>query len=170
MTLRLTRRSSTFSIKSKDSAQYKIKIHGLIDPDDSEICTLYAESVMNLHSWDLYEKDGSEKEWTPAIVSILEQTLEKFPDHPGAHHFYIHAVEASNTPERSDASAKKFDDGLFPGSGHLLHMPSHTYIRTGEYHKGTLSNIAAVKADSLYVTACHAQGAYPQADRLRPHR
>ncbi|WP_412985581.1 tetratricopeptide repeat protein [Pontimicrobium sp. IMCC45349] len=130
-------------------------------PDDSEISVLYAESIMNLHPWDLYNKEGDAKEWTPEIVLLLESNLEKYPNHPGAHHFYIHAVEASNTPERANNSAKMFDDGLVSGSGHLLHMPSHIYIRTGEYHKGTLSNIAAVKADSTYVTQCHAQGAYP---------
>jgi len=130
-------------------------------PDDAEISALYAESIMNLHPWDLYDKSGDPRPWTPEIVTLLETLIEKNPMHPGAHHFYIHAVEASSTPERSNASAKAFDDGLVPGSGHLLHMPSHTYIRTGEYHKGTLSNIAAVKADSTYVSACHAQGAYP---------
>ncbi|GAA3574089.1 hypothetical protein [Snuella lapsa] len=132
-------------------------------PNDPEISALYAESIMNLHPWDLYHKDGTPKPWTPEIVTLLETLIENTPSHPGAHHFYIHAIEASNTPERSDASAKKFDEGLVPGSGHLLHMPSHTYIRTGEYHKGTLANIAAVKADSTYVTSCHAQGAYPLA-------
>lgn len=132
-------------------------------PDDTEISALYAESLMDLHPWDLNEKDGTEKPWTLEIVSLLESLMKKHPKHPGAHHFYIHAVEASNTPERSNASAQLFDEGLVPGSGHLLHMPSHTYIRTGEYHKGTLSNIAAVNADSTYVTTCHAQGAYPLA-------
>lgn len=132
-------------------------------PDDTEISALYAESLMNLHPWDLNEKDGTEKPWTVEIVALLEALMKKHPTHPGAHHFYIHAVEASSTPERSNASAKLFDEGLVSGSGHLLHMPSHTYIRTGEYHKGTLSNIAAVKADSAYVTTCHAQGAYPLA-------
>ncbi|WP_228851930.1 tetratricopeptide repeat protein [Aegicerativicinus sediminis] len=132
-------------------------------PDDSEISTLYAESIMNLHPWDLYDKDGLAKEWTPEIVELLERLITMNPNHPGAHHFYIHATEASNEPELANESAKVFDDGLVPGSGHLLHMPSHTYIRTGEYHKGTVSNIAAVKADSTYVTLCHAQGAYPLA-------
>ena len=131
--------------------------------EDTEISALYAESLMNLHPWDLNEKDGTEKPWTVEIVALLEKLIEHNPNHPGAHHFYIHAVEASSTPERSNISAKAFDDGLVSGSGHLLHMPSHTYIRTGEYHKGTLSNIAAVEADSTYVTTCHAQGAYPLA-------
>ncbi|MEO6347872.1 MAG: hypothetical protein ABIO60_08175 [Aquaticitalea sp.] len=132
-------------------------------PDDTEISALYAESLMDLHPWDLNEKDGSEKPWTVEIVALLESLIKRDPKHPAANHFYIHAVEASSTPERANASAKLFDEGLVAGSGHLLHMPSHTYIRTGEYHKGTLSNIAAVKADSNYVTACHAQGAYPLA-------
>ena len=132
-------------------------------PNDTEISVLYAESIMNLHPWDLFDKEGVPKEWTPEIVTLLEKLIAQNPKHPGAHHFYIHAVEMSNTPERSNASAKAFDDGLVPGAGHLLHMPSHTYIRTGEYHKGTLSNIAAVEADSTYVTSCHAQGAYPLA-------
>ncbi|AOW21851.1 tetratricopeptide repeat protein [Urechidicola croceus] len=130
-------------------------------PNDAEIGSLYAESIMNLHKWDLFDKEGVAKPWTPEITTLLEKLIAQNPKHPGAHHFYIHAVEMSNTPERSNASAKVFDDGLVPGAGHLLHMPSHVYIRTGEYHKGTLSNIAAVEADSTYVTKCHAQGAYP---------
>ncbi|WP_033961990.1 tetratricopeptide repeat protein [Psychroserpens jangbogonensis] len=130
-------------------------------PNDSEVATLYAESVMNLHPWDLNEKDGTEKPWTPEIVSLLDNIIKTNPIHPGANHFYIHAVEASSTPERAYASAKVFDDGTIPGAGHLVHMPSHIYIRTGDYHKGTVSNINAVKADSTYVTLCHAQGVYP---------
>lgn len=132
-------------------------------PDDIEVSTLYAESVMNLHPWDLNEKDGTEKSWTPEIVSLLQTIIDINPTHAGANHFYIHAVEASSTPERAYASAKVFDDGTIPGAGHLVHMPSHVYIRTGDYHKGTVSNINAVKADSTYVTLCHAQGAYPLA-------
>ncbi|MFV8347934.1 tetratricopeptide repeat protein [Flavobacterium sp. ZB4P13] len=130
-------------------------------PEDANINALYAESIMDLHPWDLYEKDGTPKKWTMEIVSLLEKILKKNPKHIGANHFYIHAVEASNTPERGNNAAKVFDDGLVPGSGHLVHMPSHIYIRTGEYHKGTLTNINAIKVDSTYVTMCHAQGAYP---------
>jgi tetratricopeptide (TPR) repeat protein len=132
-------------------------------PDDININALYAESVMDLHPWDLYEKNGSPKAWTPEIVSLLEKILKKDPKHIGANHFYIHAVEASSRPERGNASAAVFDSGLVPGSGHLTHMSSHIYIRTGEYHKGTMANINAVKVDSLYTTVCHAQGAYPLA-------
>jgi tetratricopeptide (TPR) repeat protein len=132
-------------------------------PDDADVATLYAESLMNLHPWDLQDKEGNDKEWTPEIISILEKCIATHPKHPGAHHFYIHAVEASNKPERALKSAKLFDEGLVPNAGHLVHMPSHVYIRTGDYHKGTLANIQALKIDSAYVTACNAQGAYPLA-------
>lgn len=132
-------------------------------PTDADIGALFAESLMNLHPWDLQDKEGNDKEWTPEIIALLEDIIEKHPTHPGAHHFYIHAVEASNTPERALESARLFDKGLVPNAGHLVHMPSHVYIRTGDYHKGTLANIQAIKVDSAYVTACHAQGAYPLA-------
>lgn len=130
---------------------------------DPDVGALYAESLMNLHPWDLYEKStGTPKEWTPEIVKILNELMAKNPKHPGAHHFYIHALEASNTPEKAMKSAKLLET-LVPGAGHLLHMPSHIYIRTGDYHQGSISNIEAIKIDSLYTTTCHAQGAYPLA-------
>ncbi len=131
--------------------------------NDADICAMYAESIMNLHPWDLWDKEGNTREWTPEIISLLEQALKNNPNHPGAHHFYIHAVESSFSPEKGLKSAKAFDDGLVPGAGHLVHMPSHIYIRTGDYHKGTISNIKAVLVDSTYVAACNAQGAYPLA-------
>lgn len=130
---------------------------------DPDIGALYAEALMDLHPWDLYEKGTRQpKPWTPALVAKLEQLMQTHPLHPGAHHYYIHALEASAHPEKALASA----DLLFkrvPGSGHLVHMPSHIYINTGNYHEGSLSNIEAVKVDSQYITACHAQGAYPLA-------
>src|SRR5690606_19797942 len=131
--------------------------------DDADIAALYAESVMNLHPWDLWDKQGEMKSWTPEILNALERVLEINPHHPGGHHFYIHAMEASTQPELANGSAQLFDEGLVPTAGHLLHMPSPVYIRSGEYHKGTLANIRAVEADSTYVTTCHAQGAYPLA-------
>jgi len=132
-------------------------------PTDPEIGALYAESIMDLHPWDLWDKKGNPKSWTPAIISILESIMKLYPDHPGLHHFYIHAVEASYNPERGIASAKKFDAGLVPNSGHLVHMPSHIYIRTGDYHQGSIANIKAAEIDSTYITTCHAQGTYPLA-------
>ncbi|MDN3669178.1 hypothetical protein QWY93_07550 [Echinicola jeungdonensis] len=132
-------------------------------PRDPHIGALYAESLMDMHPWDLWDKKGQPKPWTPEILDALDKVFALDPDHIGAHHFYIHAVEASKNPENAYKSARLFDDDAVPGAGHLVHMPSHVYIRTGDYHKGTLANIRAVKVDSLYVTACHAQGAYPLA-------
>ncbi len=132
-------------------------------PEDPDVAALYAESLMNLHPWDLWTADGQAKEWTPEILTVLENIFIIAPRHPGANHFYIHAVEASRTPEKGLKSAQLFDEGLVPNAGHLVHMPSHIYIRTGDYHKGTLANIHAITVDSQYVTACHAQGAYPLA-------
>lgn len=132
-------------------------------PNDADIGTLYAESLLNLHPWDLFDKQGQAKAWTPEIIATLDKALKINPKHCGAHHFYIHAVEASAEPEKGLYSAQLFDEGLVPGAGHLVHMPSHIYIRTGDYHKGTMSNIQAIKKDSAYVSVCNAQGAYPLA-------
>jgi len=132
-------------------------------PENADIGTMYAEALMDMHPWDLYDKEGKAKEWTPPILATLSSVLKLAPNHPGANHFYIHAVEASDHPEFGLHSAQLFDEGLVPGSGHLLHMPSHIYINTGDYHLGTLSNIRAVNADSTYMTVCHAQGVYPLA-------
>lgn len=132
-------------------------------PQDPDVGALYADALMNLHPWDLYEKGSKEpKEWTPKITLLLEKLIAAHPKHPGAHHLYIHAVEASATPEKALASAHLLDT-LVRGSGHLLHMPSHIYINTGDYHLGTLSNQRAIQVDSSYVNACHAQGVYPLA-------
>jgi tetratricopeptide (TPR) repeat protein len=130
-------------------------------PGDPDIGAMYAESIMNLHPWDLYDKKTKEpKSWTKEILRTLKQLMAMNPSHPGAHHYYIHALEASAAPEKAYESAKILLT-MVPGSGHLIHMASHIYINTGDYHEGSLSNIEAVKVDSSYLTACHAQGAYP---------
>jgi tetratricopeptide (TPR) repeat protein len=132
-------------------------------PTDPDIGALYAESVMDLHPWDLYDKaTKAPKAWTPHLLSILERLIQENPKHPGAHHFYIHAMEGSATPEKALASAELLNT-LVPGSGHLVHMPSHIYINTGDYHLGTQSNLRAIAIDSSYTTTCHAQGVYPLA-------
>lgn len=132
-------------------------------PDDAEAGTLYAEALMDLQPWDLWTKEREPKGNTPLILEVLEEVIEKHPDHPGAHHLYIHAMEGSNNPDKGLNSARKFDQGLTPMAGHLVHMPSHIYIRTGHYHEGTLSNLRAAKVDSLYIETCKAQGTYPLA-------
>lgn len=132
-------------------------------PTDPDIGALYAEAMMNLHPWDLYDKKTkAPRQWTPELLAVLEHLMKVNPRHPGAHHFYIHVLEASAEPEKALASAKLLET-LVPGSGHLVHMPSHIYINTGDYHQGSLANIQAVTVDSVYTTACHAQGAYPLA-------
>jgi tetratricopeptide (TPR) repeat protein len=132
-------------------------------PEDVDIAAMYAESLMDMHPWDLWEQDGRPKPWTHEIVEAIEHAISIDPKHPGGHHFYIHAVEASPNPEKALPSAKAFDDGLVPRAGHLVHMPSHIYINTGHYHLVSLANIKAVELDSSYVTQCHAQGVYPLA-------
>jgi tetratricopeptide (TPR) repeat protein len=129
-------------------------------PDDADAAALFAEALMDLHPWDFWEIDGTPKSWTPEIVSTLETGLQKWPLHPGLNHFYIHAVEASQDPGRATGSADLLRS-LVPGAGHLVHMPSHIYLRTGRYHEAVIANEEAVQADSGYVTQCHAQGMYP---------
>lgn len=129
-------------------------------PDDADIAALYAESIMDLHPWELWEKDGQPKPWTPEIVAALEKLMARHPDHIALHHLYIHAVEASKTPERGLKSAAILSK-VAPKASHLVHMPSHIYIRTGDYHKGSLSNQQAVRVDSLYLMGIYAQGAFP---------
>jgi tetratricopeptide (TPR) repeat protein len=129
-------------------------------PDDADIAGFYAESLMDLHPWDLWEKDGRPKPWTPAIVTTLEKLMARNPDHIALNHYYIHAVEASLTPERGLKSATILGK-VAPRASHLVHMPSHIYIRTGNYHQGSLANQQAVYIDSLYLMNTHAQGAFP---------
>ncbi|MEM9833573.1 MAG: hypothetical protein AAF944_23285 [Bacteroidota bacterium] len=135
-------------------------------PNSDDITVWYAESLMNLHAWDLYTKRGIAKPWTPQITDLLERVMKRNPQHPGANHLYIHAVEASDTPARGLASAERLKD-LVPGVGHLVHMPSHIYIRTGHYHLGSEANERAIVVDSLYLEECQIQGVYPLA--LYPH-
>ncbi|MEZ5039576.1 MAG: hypothetical protein R2828_06780 [Saprospiraceae bacterium] len=135
-------------------------------PDDEEATTLLAEAIMDTHPWDLWEKSGDIKPWTGEILSLLESVLTKNPDHPIAIHLYIHATEASQQPEKALPYVDRLPE-ITPGAGHLVHMPSHTYIRTGHYYKGMQVNQKAVAVDSNYLTSCHAAGFYPLA--LFPH-
>lgn len=118
-------------------------------PDDPDVGALYAESLMNLQPWDLWTGSGEPKGRALEIVAVLERTLTKAPQHPGANHFYIHAIEASPWPERGLDAAQRLAD-LVPGSGHLVHMPSHIFIRTGRYAKASEVNERAIKIDEAY--------------------
>ncbi len=129
-------------------------------PDDPDVLTLYAAALMNVRPWDYYTRDGRPRADTLDIVETLESVIEIAPDHPGALHYYIHAVEASTTPERALDAADRLAE-LMPGAGHLVHMPSHIYIRTGRYQDAVIANRKAIEADEDYIAQCRAQGIYP---------
>jgi tetratricopeptide (TPR) repeat protein len=128
-------------------------------PDDLDAATLYAESMMDLHPWQLWTSDGKAGEATPEIIRVLESVLRRDPEHAGANHYYIHALEASPYPERALPSARRLET-LVPAAGHLVHMPSHIYMRTGNYDAAAKSNEAAVKADQYYLEATRTQDSF----------
>jgi tetratricopeptide (TPR) repeat protein len=119
-------------------------------PDDLDVATLYAESLMNQTPWQLWSKDGKPGPNTEKVIAILESVLRRNPQHIGANHYYIHAVEASPNPERGIASANRLRD-LKLSAGHLVHMPGHIYLRTGDYPAAADVNVAAANADMSYI-------------------
>jgi tetratricopeptide (TPR) repeat protein len=129
-------------------------------PDDLDAATLFAESGMDLHPWGLWHHDGTPEEGTEEIVATLESVIRRDPNHLGAVHYYIHAVEASPSPERALAGANKLAS-LAPGAGHIVHMPAHVYIRTGDYESAVKTNQQAATVDRAYIQASGAQGIYP---------
>lgn len=131
------------------------------DPTDLDAATFYAEAMMDTQPWDYWEADAKTPKGNGAqILSTLEGVLAKAPDHPGALHLYIHAVEASNTPERAEAAADRLAP-LMPQAGHIVHMPSHIYYRVGRYADAARVNEQAALTDEAYIAACRAQGFYP---------
>jgi len=126
-------------------------------PDDLDAATLYAESLMDLRPWQLWSSDGKPAEGTEEIVAVLELVLSRDPNHPGANHYYIHAVEASPHPERALTSARRLET-LVPAAGHLVHMPGHIYMRTGDYEGVSKSNERAAEADRQYLRATGTEG------------
>jgi tetratricopeptide (TPR) repeat protein len=132
-------------------------------PDDNEINTLYAEAVMDLSPWDYWEPGGvAPHPHSAPIVPTLERVLARDPNHPGAIHLYIHAVEASDRPERAEPYADRLR-GAMPGAGHMVHMPSHIYYRVGRYADALDVNVKAVAADEAYLNET---GAPPGVYRL----
>jgi tetratricopeptide (TPR) repeat protein len=129
-------------------------------PDDLDAATLFAESGMNLHPWGLWHPDGTPEAGTEEIVSTLESVIRRDPNHLGAIHYYIHSVEASRSPERALAGANRLAT-LAPAAGHIVHMPAHVYIRTGDYDAAVKTNQKAATADEAYIKASGAQGIYP---------
>src|SRR4051812_3322841 len=144
------------------AVQYKDAMRGLVQsyPNDLDAATLYAESLMNLHPWQLWASDGTPTEGTLDIVAALESVLQRNANHVGANHYYIHAVEASLAPDRALPSAKKLET-LVPAAGHLVHMPAHTYMRTGDYLGAVTANARAAEVDRAYIAATKAGGFYP---------
>ena len=128
-------------------------------PDDLDAATLFADSVMNLHPWKLWRADGTPADGTNEVVSTLEGVLRRDPDHIGAMHLYIHAVEASPHPERALPYADRIA-ALAPAAGHLVHMPAHIYERTGNYNGARQHNADAAKADEEYAAATNLPGMY----------
>jgi tetratricopeptide (TPR) repeat protein len=128
-------------------------------PEDLDAATLYAESLMDLHPWQLWTHEGKPQVDTEEIIAVLESVLQRDPNHPGANHYYIHAVEASLYPERALQSAKRLET-LVPASGHLVHMPGHIYFRVGDYQKAMAANKQAIAQDEEYIARTHAQGFY----------
>ena len=118
-------------------------------PDDLEAGTFYADSMMNLRPWNLWTPEGTPQAGTEEIVATLERVIAKNPNHPGALHLYIHAVEASRDPGRAEAAADRLLPQM-PGAGHLVHMPAHIYWRVGRYGDAVRVNVEAVDADRAY--------------------
>jgi tetratricopeptide (TPR) repeat protein len=130
-------------------------------PDDLDAATLYAEALMDLRPWDYWMRDMKPYPQTLEIMRVLESVLARNPNHPGAIHLYIHTVEVGR-PELAEAAAERLL-ALAPGSGHLVHMPSHIFRRLGRYADSSRSNELAIAADEDYITQCRAQGVYPLA-------
>ncbi|HEY2861516.1 MAG TPA: hypothetical protein VGJ21_24110 [Terracidiphilus sp.] len=143
------------------STAYARAMHSLVVkyPDDLDAATLYADSMMNLRPWKLWNADGTPAPGTEEIVSTLESVLRRDPNHIGAMHLYIHAVEASPHPERALPYADRIAQ-LAPAAGHLVHMPAHIYERTGNFDGARVQNVSAAKADEEYASATGMQGIY----------
>ena len=114
-------------------------------PNDADVATLYADAMMLQHPWDLWNTDGTPKPWTPLIREILEKVIAKSPNHPGANHYYIHVMEPSPYASKALPSAERLGK-TNPGLSHVVHMPSHIYLRTGYYNKGVEVNVNAVNS------------------------
>jgi len=131
-------------------------------PDDLDAHTMFSEALMDTMPWDYWLKDRSPKPETEEAFAALRHVIKRNPNHPGANHFFIHAVEAGPNPELGLPSAERLTS-FAPQAGHLVHMPSHIYMRVGQYHEAELANRNAAKADRTYIQHCAAQGFYPGA-------
>lgn len=129
-------------------------------PDDLDAQVIFAEALMNTMPWDYWTRDRTPKPETEEILGALRFVMSRNPNHPGANHFYIHAVEAGPNPGAGLGAADRLLR-YAPAAGHLVHMPAHIYMRVGQYHDAVVANELAVKADKDYIRSCQAQGFYP---------
>ena len=129
-------------------------------PDDADVQTLYAESLMSIRAWRLWDVDGKPAEGTEDAVAALEHALSIDPQHPGANHYYVHALEASPQPEKALAAAENLTD-MMPSAGHLVHMPAHIMQRVGRYEDAAEANRKAAAADDAYYAKTRAPDYYP---------
>ena len=130
-------------------------------PKDLDAATLYAESLMDLRPWNYWKPDGTPYPGTKEIVQQLERVISRNPNHPGACHYYIHAVEAVN-PKAAVPCAERLAR-LMPGEGHMVHMPSHIYIRVGRWNDAVQANQHAIHTDEVFIEGQHPMGIYPLA-------
>ena len=138
--------------QKKLAADYTMAMADLVRkyPDDLDAATLYAESLMIPNRWRWFDAEGKAAQGTAEAIAVLESVLRRNPLHAGANHLYIHAVESSLTPERALPSASRLM-GVVPGAGHLVHMPGHIFLRTGDYESAAATNERAVQADREYM-------------------
>jgi tetratricopeptide (TPR) repeat protein len=130
-------------------------------PDDLDVVTLNAEAVLDLSPWDYWTPAREARPGIAGVVADLERVLATNPDHPGACHYYIHAVEAVQ-PQRAVACAERLAS-LMPGAGHIVHMPAHIYIRVGRWSDAITANEHAVHTDETYIADQGPSGVYPVA-------
>ncbi len=130
-------------------------------PKDLDAATLYAESLMDLRPWNYWRPDGTPYPGTKEIVRRLERVISRNPDHPGACHYYIHAVEAV-TPKAAVPCAERLTR-LMPGEGHMVHMPAHIFIRVGRWNDAMQANHHAIHSDEVFIEGQHPMGVYPLA-------
>jgi tetratricopeptide (TPR) repeat protein len=129
-------------------------------PADLDAAVLYAEALMDLRPWDYWLRDGTAQPGTREAVALLESVLKRNPLHPGANHLYIHLMEPTENARAAEAAADRLLP-LMPGAGHMVHMPSHIYMRVGRYADAAAANEKAIAADEDYIAQCRAQGVYP---------
>jgi tetratricopeptide (TPR) repeat protein len=129
-------------------------------PQDDDILAMYAEAMMNTMPWDYWLDGQNPRPDTAKVIAALETVMSRNPQHPLSLHLYIHAVEASSNPARAEKAADSLGT-MVPGSGHLVHMPSHIYWRIGRYFDASEANVLAAEVDEDYIAQCNAQGFYP---------